>query len=651
MINMSQNVFSNSHSLPQNFNFGTKYNFSSTLGGIQQKSNAVPQQSNSAKSEIHLMIKIKSNEHEDRFEPMTISIISSVIGKQSVSIQITNPSNPLFLFYVDLSEVEFHKLKSEQCLLFDFQNFVSFLKNMLDLCINDENFVCILHKKNINESVLVIQERTKFKENNHLILNVTQANDNKLKNYLGALSSEFKAKFEETLEKLQQSNKMCESLNQENLQMKEEMQKMRIEKQNEINSLLNSKNNEINQLKENSFADTKRQLDSLEQSKNLKINELERKIENFQKLYENLSKDKQALEDYKTKLEMNFKDIESKHNISMTELNVYKEDILHLRQENSALNKKCFQQEKELTELKLRNENFSSQTSEKEKGISNLNQLVETLSKQKESYEDSIKSLKAKNAKLESKLQEGIGEINKGNEIIEKLTNDIKRLKSKAKTLKQTLTSQEQLTNQKQLLLDDQIRNVNDLKRTLETKEREIAGLQNQVTSYSIKLTDNEKIIEDNKQMLMYFNKKVNDSMSRPFKSLITTPPMNYSSSFQRPQTNAYNYTSDVKFSNQPQYAQGYSEMTNNQIQGSENLKTSGNRSNNSSGMFIMPETNFCNYKKTDFEKYMVNSNENNSNTVLNQKYSQTSMNQSGEQYEEEFPRQITEPEALNVNK
>ena len=645
MINMSQNVFSNSHSLPQNFNFGSKYNFSSTLGGYQQQS---PAQSPSAKSEIHLMIKIKSNEHEDRFEPMTISIISSVIGKQSVSIHITNPSDPLLLFYVDLSELEFHKLKSEQCLLFDFQNFVSFLTNMLDMCINDENFVCILHKKNINEGVLVIQERTKFKENNHLILNVTQANDTKLKNYLGALSNEFKAKFEDTLAKLEQSNKMCESLNQENLQMKEEMQKMQIEKQNEINSLLNSKNNEINQLKEKCFADTKKQLDSLEQTKNVKINELECKIENFQKLYENLSKDKQALEEYKTKLEMNFKDIESKHNITMTELNVYKEDILHLRQENSALNQKCFQQEKELTELKLRNENFSSQTSEKEKGISNLNQLVETLTKQKESYEDSIKSLKAKNAKLESKLQEGIGEINKGNEIIEKLTNDIKRLKSKAKTLKQALESQEQLTNQKQIVLDEQIRNVNDLKRTIETKDREIAGLQNQVTSYSIKLTDNEKIIEDNKQMLMYFNKKVNDSMSRPFKSLITSPPMNYSSSFQRPPTNTYNYSSDVKISNQPpQYPQTYSDMNQNQIH--ENVKTSGNMSNSSSGMFIMPETNFCNYKKTNFDKYM---NENNSNTVLGQKYSQTSLNnQSGEQYEEEFPRQITEPEALNVNK
>ena len=645
MINMSQNVFSNSHSLPKNFNFGSKYNFSSTLGGYQQQSTA---QSPSAKSEIHLMIKIKSNEHEDRFEPMTISIISSVIGKQSVSIHITNPSDPLLLFYVDLSELEFHKLKSEQCLLFDFQNFVSFLTNMLDMCINDENFVCILHKKNINEGVLVIQERTKFKENNHLILNVTQANDTKLKNYLGALSNEFKAKFEDTLAKLEQSNKMCESLNQENMRMKEEMQKMQIEKQNEINSLLNSKNNEINQLKEKCFADTKKQLDSLEQTKNVKINELECKIENFQKLYENLSKDKQALEEYKTKLEMNFKDIESKHNITMTELNVYKEDILHLRQENSALNQKCFQQEKELTELKLRNENFSSQTSEKEKGISNLNQLVETLTKQKESYEDSIKSLKAKNAKLESKLQEGIGEINKGNEIIEKLTNDIKRLKSKAKTLKQALESQEQLTNQKQIVLDEQIRNVNDLKRTIETKDREIAGLQNQVTSYSIKLTDNEKIIEDNKQMLMYFNKKVNDSMSRPFKSLITSPPMNYSSSFQRPPTNTYNYSSDVKISNQPpQYPQTYSDMNQNQIH--ENVKTSGNMSNSSSGMFIMPETNFCNYKKTNFDKYM---NENNSNTVLGQKYSQTSLNnQSGEQYEEEFPRQITEPEALNVNK
>ena len=58
MINMSQNVYSNTRSLPQNFGFGTKYNFPSTLGGYQQEIKAVPQQSQSSKSEIHLMIKI-----------------------------------------------------------------------------------------------------------------------------------------------------------------------------------------------------------------------------------------------------------------------------------------------------------------------------------------------------------------------------------------------------------------------------------------------------------------------------------------------------------------------------------------------------------------------------------------------------------------
>ena len=75
-----------------------------------------------------------------------------------------------------------------------------------------------------------------------------------------------------------------------------------------------------------------------------------------------------------------------------------------------------------------------------------------------------VKSLKATNLKLEDKLQTSINEINKGNDIIEKLQTEIKNQKSKNKGTKQALQSQEQLTTQKQILLDEQIRNLNDLK-------------------------------------------------------------------------------------------------------------------------------------------------------------------------------------------
>ena len=108
---------------------------------------------------------------------MQICIISTANKTQKFQIEITTPNDPLVLYTLDMSEVEYHQLKNEQCLLIDFQNFTPFLINMLDTCLKDENFICILHKKNVNEALFVIQERTKFKEINHLILNVTQAND------------------------------------------------------------------------------------------------------------------------------------------------------------------------------------------------------------------------------------------------------------------------------------------------------------------------------------------------------------------------------------------------------------------------------------------------------------------------------------------
>ena len=634
---------------------------------------------------------------------MKICVINSSNKTQKFQIQITSPHDPLILYTLDMSEVEYHQLKNEQCLLIDFQNFTPFLINMLDTCLKDENFICILHKKNVTEALFVIQERTKFKEINHLILNVAQANDTAVKKFLGALSNEFKMKFENACNSLDKLNTNFEILEKENSDLKEQIQKELNDKQNALDTLLNEKNKEINEIKEKCFQETKNQVDTLEKTKNQKISKLEKKMAQLQDSYNKLSEEQKALDDYKMKLEMNHKDLESKHAISNTELNVYKEDILHLRQDNSNLNQKCFQQEKDLTELRLKNENLLKQNEEKEKGILSLNQLVETLTKQRESYEDTIKSLKASNNKLEDKLQQGINEINKGNDIIQKLQNEIKNLKSKNKTLKQALSTQEQLTEQKQNLLDEQIRNVNDLKRESETKEREIASLKNQVTSYSMKLTDNEKIIEDNKQMLMYLNKKVNDTMSNPFKSRVngfsSDPMQNSQTSYTK--TNNFgnnnfsstygNFNPDTNYQVQnPKYTTtNVNEYMTDQFGNSEmnmvqnQMQTSGNNtnSNNSSGLLIMPETNFCNYKPSakmanTLDKYCANTaNSSLNGNLLNHKYgivnspltggnnmgdlSSGSMGFKGDEgmrntntnFEEEFPRQMTQPQQMLVSK
>ena len=374
---------------------------------------------------------------------MKIVIIISRIKEPKIQIQITNLHVLLiYIFWIYL-KLNFIKLKLNKVYLLIFKIFLLFLLKWLTYCDDNNNYYCILEKVNLNQADFIIQERTKFRELNHLVLEFTQANDTIVKKYLGSVFMEFKSKYKNVLENLNTLDLNYKNLTDENNKLKDSIQQTQLEQKTNYDNLLNEKNNEINTIKEQCFQESKSQLEKLEKEKNDKILDLENKILSLQQNLEELQKSKTELEDNKMKLELTQKDLEGKNAISNTELNVYKGDIDNLRQENSNLNQKCFTQEKEITELTFKLENMNKQLEEKEKGGENLNQLVETLTKQRESNEDNIKSLKISNSKLEDKLQTSIKEINKENEIIQKLQNDIKNQKSKLKTITQSLINQQ----------------------------------------------------------------------------------------------------------------------------------------------------------------------------------------------------------------
>ena len=295
------------------------------------------------KNEIELQAKIKSNQSEDHTEKIKIALINSNIKNPKIQIQITSPLDPLILFILDITEVEFMQIKTDQSLLIDFQNFSNFILNMLDTCIKDNsNYLCVLHKLNLNEALFIIQERTQYRELNHLVLKLNQANDSVLKKFLGNLYMEFKTKYEDAVNNINNLDSNVQEMTKEMNEIKEELNQSKIENKNNLDNLLNEKNKEINLIKEECFAEQKKLLENLENEKNKKISELENKIKELQNNIEILSKTKNELEDYKMKLEINQKDLEGKHAISNTELNVYKNDIQKLREDNSNLNQQCF---------------------------------------------------------------------------------------------------------------------------------------------------------------------------------------------------------------------------------------------------------------------------------------------------------------------
>lgn len=645
-------IFNNNNNNNQMINSVNLYNqYHSPLSISKEELNSQIFPINKEKrTEIELNMVIVKSEKNTSIEPMKISIIKLFEKQPHLIIQVTNPNDPLFLYSLDLSEIEYQQLKTEQSLLVDFQNFPDFITKMFFYCKNDKDdiYTCVLTLGGIGENnfssggagVLSVEEKTQYRKLNHLILKLQAANDITLKKYLSDVSKEYKEKFENLSQKYADLNQNYELMQKENGNLKENLQKIEYEHKTSLDNLINEKNKEINSIKENNFKETKKQLEAMESDKNKTIADLENRISQLQGILDDATKNKTQLEEHKLKLEINQKDLEGKFAISNTELNVYKTEITNLRQENADLNKKCLNYEKNLTEYNFKNESILKQLEEKNKSLENMKQLIDSLNKQRDSNEDTIKSLKASNSKLENKLQLSIKEINKGNDIIQRLQNDIKNQKSKIKSSKNELNTQEQLINQKQILLDEQNKTIKDLKRDNEAKEQEIIGLKNQINNYNNKLNENEKLIEENKQMILYLNKNLNENSKNPFKSRfnnytsldvnnINTSPMNNGSfGLGNNNLNTMNVKSNNLETNTNLNINNLNTFNNNNNEQEQNFgihsqlsnKQMGNNylqnslSSNASGM-IMPETNFTGYKFNDKiggsigNKYLNNTN------------------------------------------
>ena len=721
IFNSNNNNINNQ--MANSMNLYNQYHSPLSISKDELNSQIFPVISNKEKrTEIELNMVIIKSEKNNSIEPMKISIIKLLEKQPHLIIQVTNPNDPLFLYSLDLSEIEYQQLKTEQSLLVDFQNFPDFITKMFYFCKNDKDdiYSCVLTLGGIGENnfssggngILTVEEKTQYRKLNHLILKLQAANDLSLKKYLSDVSKEYKEKFENLSLKYSDLNQNYEMIQKENLNLKENLQKIEYEHKTSLDNLLNEKNKEINLIKENNFKENKKQLELMESDKNKTISDLENRISQLQGILDDATKNKTQLEEHKLKLEINQKDLEGKFAISNTELNVYKTEITNLRQENADLNKKCLSYEKNLTEFNFKNESILKQLEEKNKSLENMKQLIDSLNKQRDSNEDTIKSLKASNNKLENKLQLSIKEINKGNDIIQRLQNDIKNQKSKLKSTKNELNTQEQLINQKQILLDEQNKTIKDLKRDNETKEQEIIGLKNQINNYNNKLNENEKLIEENKQMILYLNKNLNENSKNPFKSRFNNytsldinninPTQINNASFGLGNNNlntmniksnnidANNNLNINTFNNNNNEIEQnfgmHSQISNKQLNTNNNINNNylqNSLSSNASGM-IMPETNFTGYKYNEkiggsiSNKYLNNNNagiglgtggsllahkyggsvtnsmsiNNNNENNVNENFGMSAKNADfNKNLEEEYPRTLAQPQSQIIRK
>ena len=330
-------------------------------------------------NEIELNITLKYSQSKSKKKLLKIKVNQN-LGKQSrLLIQITNSNDPLFLYTLELSEIEYPQFKSEQSLLVDFKNFPDFVLKMLDNCKKDteDKYSCVLNlsggeENNMNlasSGVLIIEEKTEYRKLDILVLKLQKANDINLKKYLSNITKDYKEKYESLFLRFNELNKDFEICRKENKDLKEQIKNNELNHKIIVDNLKGEKDKVINEIKENNLKEHMQKIDYLNNEKKAKINDLENKIIELQNSLEEMTKKKFELDEIKLKLDN--KDLDSKLIKSNTELNIYKAEISALKHDNSELNKKCLNDEMQLTKFTFQIESLEKQLDDKNKNIVN----------------------------------------------------------------------------------------------------------------------------------------------------------------------------------------------------------------------------------------------------------------------------------------
>ena len=159
----------------------------------------------------------------------------------SIKFLLNSIENPLTLFLLELTELEYQKISEEQKVLINFESLSKYLLNLLNLCKSNMNYKAHIFVDESPEIIFLIEENVKQKINENIKLKFRKANDEEIKNYMNKIYMELRTNFSEVYSLLNEQNIKLENINKENDLLKENIKKIENEKNESLNQLLSER--------------------------------------------------------------------------------------------------------------------------------------------------------------------------------------------------------------------------------------------------------------------------------------------------------------------------------------------------------------------------------------------------------------------------
>eukprot|EP00833_Pecoramyces_ruminatium_P013331 jgi/Orpsp1_1/1187363/evm.model.d7180000057184.1 len=443
-----------------------------------------------------------------------------------LNIQITDPEDPFFLYTLEIGEDDFHVLKNEQNLLVDFQQFPISFTQLLDECINskfDDNpkFVAKLINDSTRNSILQIIETNSFKHITHLSLSFIPGNDTSIKKYLSDLVKETKIENKNLKSKLEKSvtqltNQLKSSENRIS-ELTSELENLKLNNSETVSKLKVQYSEDLLRIKEQMLKEREELRVSLEKDKsqmedkyNDMLNSLNQKHSSLNSTYSHVLAHSQSLETQLNNLQ--------KQNDKVThDYSISKKDIETLNNNIKILERKLLEKEKDYEKLLDQLTNKSEKISEKDNKLKNNEKFLEELTRKNEKLEEELEYHINQSKQWKESFNRTRNEINKGNQIIRHLQNELRSTKSKSKIKDEVTIKQEKLLDERHNTIKEQEKRIEEIKTQLKEKTEKIQTLTVQNEKINKELSESKERLEESTNVINYLQKQLNeDALNRP---------------------------------------------------------------------------------------------------------------------------------------
>ncbi|RNF25910.1 spindle assembly 6 [Trypanosoma conorhini] len=458
--------------------------------------------------EILIPVYIKLEDREEVCRELGVFVQTGRGGVNSLSrkvcVRLTDPTDPFFLFELELLEDDYGSFKQRLELLVDFSGFPRYLVSMLNGIVNGAMpySVCfVVDNRDTLRGMLRVLERTEFRTVEHISLLLMRQGDAGQKRYLAERFQHFERAYTRAVVEHRSAAAAAtaniESLKSEVATLQEGCDSLREELRLEVAKSEKNQLSSVSQLREEHANELARLRSSME----AELRRLTGKAEEVQaRLMEDVrTKDKSMQEANKrvTSLESSIVALQSQLRVAGDKCHAQARELEELRSSNHELQNFRSNATRSISDNELHSVKLQERVRGLVQTLKSRDDEVQSLREQYQKQDGYIRIITSQNEQLTEQNKKNEVSLKKAHHIIATQLNHIKGAKERERMMRSQLRSQE-------ALLQDKVDTVTRLRDELASSAERGRVLQDKITELRDQLgkTDaaREKLAQELKQ-------------------------------------------------------------------------------------------------------------------------------------------------------